>query len=141
LVKNLELTKGDKFLRNKLVLEDDEKLWKVVRVREIGGKKIILDKDHFNSTYIPELTEEICRNSIYDYIEKELGLKIGFAKKEITVRSSSEEDIEYLDLEGYDMIVVVDTMVYLQDGTLFQYTESRHRPDKFKFVDFARRAY
>ncbi|ERK28719.1 trehalose operon repressor [Clostridium intestinale] len=141
LVKSLELTKGDKFLRSKLVLEDDEKLWNVVRVREIGGKKIILDKDHFNSTYIPELTKEICRDSIYDYIEKELGLKIGFAKKEITVRSSSEEDIEYLDLEGYDMVVVVDTMVYLQDGTLFQYTESRHRPDKFKFVDFARRAY
>lgn len=28
---------------------------------------------------------------------------------------------------------------YLDDTTLFQYTESRHRPDKFKFVNFARR--
>ena len=30
-------------------------------------------------------------------------------------------------------------MVYLEDTSLFQYTESRHRPDKFQFVDFARR--
>lgn len=141
LVEQLQLIKGDNFLRKKLELSEDEGMWKVFRVREIGKNKIILDKDYFNSAYVPMLTEEICKNSIYEYIEKELGLKIGFAKKEITVRPCSEEDIKYLDLEGYDMIVVVDTMVYLQDGTLFQYTESRHRPDRFKFVDFARRNY
>lgn len=29
--------------------------------------------------------------------------------------------------------------VYLEDASLLQYTESRHRLDKFRFVDFARR--
>lgn len=38
-------------------------------------------------------------------------------------------------------VVVVRNYVYLEDTTLFQYTESRHRLDKFQFVDFARRSH
>ncbi|MFR5172363.1 MAG: trehalose operon repressor, partial [Clostridium paraputrificum] len=34
---------------------------------------------------------------------------------------------------------VIRSEVYLEDTRLFQYHESRHRVDKFKFVDFARR--
>ena len=32
-----------------------------------------------------------------------------------------------------------DTTIYLENNTLFQCTESRHRPDKFRFVDLAKR--
>ena len=28
-----------------------------------------------------------------------------------------------------------ESYTYLEDATLFQYTESKHRPDKFRFVD------
>ncbi|HLR34589.1 MAG TPA: trehalose operon repressor [Tissierellales bacterium] len=139
LLHELDLINPDKFLVKKLELSEDDLIWRVIRSREIDNKKIILDKDYFNSKYIPTLTEEICQNSIYEYIEKELGLNISFAKKEITVQRVSNEDKEYLDLEDYDMIVVVKSYTYLDDASLFQYTESRHRPDKFRFVDFARR--
>ena len=76
---------------------------------------------------------------MYSYIEGELGLKIAYAKKEITVQNATEEDKKYLDMKGFEMIVVVKSYTYLDDTSLFQYTESRHRPDKFVFVDFARR--
>lgn len=59
--------------------------------------------------------------------------------KEITVHMAADEDYRLLDMGRYDMVVVVKSYTYLEDSTLFQYTESRHRPDKFKFVDFARR--
>src|SRR5699024_2179786 len=137
LLHELDLINPDKFLVKKLELSEDDLIWRVIRSREIDNKKIILDKDYFNSKYIPTLTEEICQNSIYEYIEKELGLNISFAKKEITVQRVSNEDKEYLDLEDYDMIVVVKSYTYLDDASLFQYTESRHRPDKYRFVDFA----
>ncbi|MCO4130305.1 UTRA domain-containing protein, partial [Enterobacter kobei] len=50
-----------------------------------------------------------------------------------------EEDYRLLDLEGFQAIVVVKNYIYFENAILFQYTESRHRPDKFRFVDFARR--
>lgn len=139
IVKELGLIKPDDVLMKQLGVSKDNEIWKVIRVREIGGKKIILDRDFFNKNYVPLLTREICEDSIYEYIENELKLKIGYARKEITVQQPTEEDRKYLDFDDFDMIVVVKNYVYLEDTSLFQYTESRHRPDKFRFVDFARR--
>lgn len=137
----VELEKGEpsRDSKEKMKLEKDDLVWTVSRVREIEGERIILDKDILSATYVPELTKEICENSIYEYLEGELGLAISFAKKEITIEIPTEEDRRCLDLEGFHNIVVVKNYVYLDDASMFQYTESRHRPDKFRFVDFARR--
>lgn len=116
-----------------------DSIWSVVRTREINGERIILDKDYFSEKYVPLLTKEVCENSIYDYIENELGLIIGFAQKEIIVETPTEEDLELLDLKEFSSVVVIRSQVYLDDASPFQFTESRHRPDKFRFVDFARR--
>ncbi|WP_027340611.1 trehalose operon repressor [Halonatronum saccharophilum] len=139
IVADFELIKGEDYDNEEFGLAKDEKAWRVLRVREIGGHRIILDKDYLKRDLVPSLTEDICSDSIYEYIESKLGLTISFAKKEISVETPSDEDRELLDLDGYDVVVVVKSYVYLEDATLFQYTESKHRPDKFKFVDFARR--
>ncbi len=139
IVEHLELTTPNREIKKRLQLGKEDLIWEVIRVREIDGEKIILDKDYFNNEYIKGLTKEICEDSTYEYIEGELGLNINYAKKEIVVEKATEEDKRYLDLKDFDMVVVVKSFTYLSDTSLFQYTESRHRPDKFKFVDFARR--
>ncbi|MBA9026570.1 MULTISPECIES: trehalose operon repressor [Bacillaceae] len=138
-VEELEKIKPSYDYNDKMKLGKDELVWKISRVREIDGERIILDKDLLIERYVPSLTKEICQDSIYEYLEGELGLTISFAKKEITIEEPSMEDRRYLDLEGFHNIVVVKNYVYLDDASMFQYTESRHRPDKFRFVDFARR--
>lgn len=130
---------ADMFLRGKLEVPLGHPVLQVTRIREIDGEKIILDKDYFNREIVPDLPEEACYDSIYAYLENELHLEISYAQKEITVVTPSEEDRELLDLDGHSNIVLIKSKVYLEDTTLFQYTESRHRPDKFKFIDFARR--
>ncbi len=119
--------------------EADEKVWEVVRSRRIDGEHIILDKDYFVKKHVPLLTKAICEDSIYEYLEGELGLSISYAQKEIVVEPAGEEDRKYLDLGGFSHMAVVKNRVFLEDTSLFQYTESRHRLDKFRFVDFARR--
>jgi GntR family transcriptional regulator, trehalose operon transcriptional repressor len=141
IVNELSLMKPDSDIKQQLQLSSKDQVWKVVRTREMGGDKVILDKDYLNKRFVPTLTEEICANSIYDYLENELGLSISFAKKEIVVVEPSAEDRDLLDLEGFHNVVVIKNFVYLEDASLFQYTESRHRPDKFRFVDFARRTH
>ncbi|MBM7693034.1 GntR family trehalose operon transcriptional repressor [Peribacillus deserti] len=141
IVNELSLLKPEGYIKQQLQLSNKDSVWKIMRTREIGGKKIILDKDYLNKKYVPELTKEICEDSIFDYLEKELNLSISFAKKEILVEEPSIEDRELLDLEGFHNVVVIKNYVYLDDASLFQYTESRHRPDKFRFVDFARRSH
>ena len=42
------IIKPDAYLRQQLQLSGKEQVWKIVRTREIGGKKIILDKDYLS---------------------------------------------------------------------------------------------
>ncbi|KKK36186.1 trehalose operon transcriptional repressor [Mesobacillus campisalis] len=138
-VEKFTLGLPDEEIVKQLNVNKEEPIWSVTRVRKIDGEKIILDKDHLVEKYVPGLTKEVCAQSIFDFIEGQLGRKISFAKKEFTVEEPSKEDRTYLDMEGFHAIVVVKNYIYFDDATLFQFTESRHRPDKFRFVDFARR--
>ncbi|PLR99278.1 trehalose operon repressor [Bacillus sp. T33-2] len=141
IVNELSLITPDSYIRQQLHLGVKDQVWKIVRSREMGGEKIILDKDYLSKKYVPTLTEDICADSIYQYLEKELNLTISFARKEIVVVEPTMEDRTLLDLEGFHNMVVIKNYVHLDDASLFQYTESRHRPDKFRFVDFARRTH
>ncbi|GAB1155172.1 trehalose operon repressor [Paenibacillus illinoisensis] len=138
-VEELEELKVDQALFKTVQFGMGEQVWKIVRVRNVDGERVILDKDYVSQRLVPGLTKEICNDSIYEYIEDQLGLSISFAKKEILVEEPTEEDRRLMDLEGFHNVVVVRSQVYLEDASPFQFTESRHRPDKFKFVDFARR--
>ncbi|MGG1675511.1 trehalose operon repressor [Neobacillus sp. NRS-1170] len=140
IVNEFSLIKPETYIRQQLHLSSKDLVWKVVRTREMSGEKIILDKDFLSKKYVPNLTEEICADSIYQYLENDLNMTISFARKEIVVEEPTNEDRTLLDLEGFHNIVVIKNYVYLDDASLFQYTESRHRPDKFRFVDFARRS-
>ncbi|MCA0985317.1 trehalose operon repressor [Halobacillus yeomjeoni] len=138
-VHELVVQQADSPVRERLNCKKTDNLWKITRTRVIAGEGIILDKDYIRQDIVPGLTKSICENSIYDYIENQLQLEISFAKKEIIVETVTEEDQQLLDLQGHQQVVVIRSYVYLSDATLFQFTESRHRPDKFQFVDFARR--
>ncbi|WP_080145938.1 trehalose operon repressor [Marinilactibacillus piezotolerans] len=112
---------------------------KVVRARKVNDEVVILDKDYLLTSVIETLPDKEAEHSLYHYIEQKLGLTIGYARKEFTVEPVTEEDKRLMDLHGDHHIVVTRSDVHLEDTRLFQYTESRHRLDKFRFVDFARR--
>lgn len=114
-------------------------VWRLVRQREIDGEVVIVDIDYLLKEIIHELPEDRAADSIYDYFENDLGLAISYAQKEITVEAVTEEDQRLMDSKEDTHVVVVRSVVSLEDTRCFEYTESRHRLDKFKFVDFARR--
>lgn len=109
------------------------------RLRKVHGEVVIIDKDYLLTSIIPSISNEAAEDSLYHYIEQTLGLSIGYAQKEITVDPITEEDKQLMNLKDDTHVVVVRSDVYLENTTLFQHTESRHRLDRFRFVDFARR--
>lgn len=123
----------------KLDIDTKTKVISVERLRKINGEAVILDKDYFMFEIIPEIPLMAVQSSIFNYIEKNLELKIGYANKEVTVNPVTEEDKLLLDIGTDTHVVVIRSEVYLEDTRLFQYHESRHRVDTFRFVDFARR--
>ena len=127
------------FLAETLNLPQNTEAVSLVRLRKISGEVIIIDKDILLANIVDAVPSEAAEDSLYDYLEGTLGLNISYAKKVFVVEFATPEDRAMMHLPEDSYVVVVKSEVYLEDTRLFQYTESRHRLDRFKFVEFARR--
>ncbi|MCT1796883.1 UTRA domain-containing protein [Helcococcus kunzii] len=112
---------------------------KIVRVRSIENENIVLDIDYLDADKIQGLTRKVCENSIYEFIETNLGIKIGYSKKIVTVEKPTSVDYELLNLSENDLLVNVTSYTFTKDNELFQATISKHRYDKFRFETYATR--
>ena len=138
-VVNLDILQDSHKIKKIFQQSVNGEVYELIRVRRMKDEAVILDKDYFVRDVVPRLPLNECKVSVYRYLEEELGLQISYAVKEITVQKANTEDYELLDMGDYNMVVVVKKPPYLENNTLFQCTESRHRPDKFRFVDLAKR--
>ena len=117
--------------------EEGADLTYVERVRIINGEALIRDRSLFLTSSVPGITEDIARASIYEYMERDLGVVIAMSKRTITGERTTDRDRELLDLDGVDYLAVVDNSVFDAQGILIECTESRHRLDHFCFRDTA----
>lgn len=132
----------DQYLKKKLMLPLKKEVLAIERIREIDGQRVIYDYDYLNPDFTGDIPDEVLEHSLYDYLENELHLPIAFANKEILVENVTDNDRENLDLRDEDNhLVVISSHVYLEDAQYFQFSESRHRVDKFRFIDFSRRKH
>lgn len=138
-IKKFEEVIVDKKLSEKTNFSVGTRIWNIVRLREIEEQTIIIDNNYFDADIIIGLSKNIAEESIYRYIEMQLELKIFGAKKMITVESAKSMDKKYLALDELNCVAVVRRNSFLEDGRQFEFTESRHHPEKFVFSTFARR--
>lgn len=111
----------------------------VMRVRHMDGAAAIIDHDYIVKSVVPDIPREVAQDSLYTYFEQELGLNITSSSKQITVEQATPNDTKYLSLHAGEYVAVTTSITMLHDGTAFQYTISRHRADKFRYLDFAHR--
>ena len=85
------------------------------------------------------LQKKSLRKSIYDYLEHDLNMTIVNSKRIMTVEKVTQIDEKYLNLNinDYNCVAVISSQTYNSDGIMFEYTQSRHRPDYFRFYDNA----
>lgn len=130
---------ADKRISEKTGFAPGSELYYIQRVRYLEKKALILDINMFLRSTVPGLTKEIAQNSIYEYIENDIGMAIITSKRRMTVERATEIDEKYLELNDYNCLAVITSQTYNADGVMFEYTQSRHRPDYFCFQDTATR--
>ncbi|MBY5035354.1 trehalose operon repressor [Streptococcus gallolyticus] len=135
---SLERIKVTPSLAKRSGFRTGQEVWKIIRLRYLEGKPAIVDTDYFRTDLVPDIKQEAIEDSIYAYVEDELGLTISYARKEITVEHTSLQEKVWLETRD-ESLILIKSEVFLEDGPQFQYTESRHKLDKFKFIDYARR--
>ncbi|MBZ6527964.1 trehalose operon repressor [Aerococcaceae bacterium DSM 111021] len=127
------------FIMKDVKMSTKETFIHLIRTRSIDGEVVIIDEDYIRRSVVREIPNEFAEDSIYQYIEGELGLNIGFASKEFIGEPADALDIEFLKLKPEEYTITVRSQVFLKDATFFQYTISHHRIDRFRFQEFAPR--
>lgn len=114
-------------------------LYYIQRLHFLDEKPLIINHNYFLKSAVPELTEEIAEASIYDYLEHTLHMTIVNSRRIMTVEKITEIDEKFLDMDAndYNCMAVVSSYTYNSDGIMFEFTQSRHRPDYFRFQDNA----
>ena len=125
-----EEVEAPEFLVRLGLVKKGEKLIYLVRQRIVDGEAIILDKDYIRKSVIDNLPTERVEESLYEYLENDLGIKISYGNKDFKIEPVNEEDLTYIDLNGHKHIAVLRSDVYTEGTDFLHYTESRHRVDK-----------
>ncbi|UDI79156.1 trehalose operon repressor [Staphylococcus taiwanensis] len=126
-------------VKAQLGISDNEALIHIVRSRSINDKVKILDEDYFVASVVPNISNTVALDSIYNYLEKELGLEISYSNKSITFEPFTEKEYEIFGKVQPPYTATVRSIVYLKSTKQFQYNISKHLATEFKFNEFSRR--
>ena len=134
----MELT-VDESLSRRTSFPIGQKVYYIQRLHYLDGIPLILNHNYFLKDYAKGLTKEIAEKSIYNYLENTLNMTIINSRRIMTVERITEIDEKYLHLNAdeYNCMAVVSSYTYNSDGVMFEFTQSRHRPDYFRFQDNA----
>ena len=121
-----------------LNISNDDVLIHVVRTRNVNQKVKILDEDYFLTSIVSNISDSVAKDSIYHYLETQLGLDISYSSKSITFEPLLKENIMFW--ENTTAIYRNSEKCRLFKNTMpFQYNVSKHLATEFKFQEFSRR--
>lgn len=107
------------------------KAYYIERERIWNGEAVIFDRHYFLKSIVKELTDDIISTSIYEHLEHNLGIKPQLTRENWTCEFATPEVAKHLNISTSDLVVVNRKHVFLEDNTIFEYTESFHKPDFF----------
>lgn len=122
----------DKNIAKKLLVNEDEFVYKIIRVRVVDENPFVLEEMYMPIQIIPGLKKKHLQGSIYEYIERILKLKIQSAHRTITVKKSTEYEQKYLNAKENDPLGIIEQVAYLDNGQAFEYSIVTHRCEEFK---------
>lgn len=129
----------DKAMSKKTGFAPGTRVWIIKRIRYLNDEPMIIDTNWLDQAIVPEFSPKQAEESLYRYLENELHISIVTSLRKLTVDKCREEDYQYMNLGDYNCVALVSSRTFNGEGVQFEYTESRHRPDRFVFYNQAKR--
>lgn len=127
-----EVIPSDEHISKKLQIEEGSFVYHIIRLRKLDNRPYALEIIYMPISVIPNLKLEHLKSSIYQYIEKDLKLKIQSAHKKVRGHLSSPLEQQYLGLKETEPYFEVEQVAYLSTGVIFEYSFSRFHYNDFE---------
>lgn len=130
----------DKEIQEKLMLTEEQPVYKIIRLRILEGRPFILEHTYMPVHLVPNLKRSHLETSIYQYVKEELGIQFVGAYRTISADKSLLYDQKYLACDPTDPVLEIQQIVYQKNGSPIEYSRSRNRYDTrvYSYLDVQR---
>lgn len=122
----------------RLGMEPDQFTYHIIRVRSADGVPSSIEYTYMPIDVIPNLRRKTVDESIYRFIEDELGLKIASAHRTVRAVLPTADEREWLHVGANEPLLEVAQVAFLDDGRPFECSVSRH-PNGYEFLSISTR--
>lgn len=120
--------------KERLNLKKNDLVYDIKRLRIVDDEPYAFEYTKMPVNIIPGIDESVLKKSIYGYINQTLNKKIGAAYRIISANKPNQDDQKYLECKKDDPVLLVNQVVFLKDGTPFEYSETHHPYNKGKIT-------
>lgn len=139
IVKEFSIREADEETAKALKIADGEKIYEVKRLRLADEIPMAFETSYYPVERIPGLTKEKLSSSLFEYVEKELGLAIGFGRRILEASVARRGESRLLDIPEGAPVLFIRGITFFADGKPMEIVESIYRGDRYSFtVDLTR---
>ena len=134
------LVPATKEVASRLQVEPDDQVIELQRLRGVGDEFFILDTTYLPYSICPEvLHTDFSNRSLYAFLEEDLGLVITHGQRSLEAVLANDYEAGLLQIDKGDPLILLDSVVYLDDGKPIEYFCALHRGGRARFeVDLIR---
>jgi DNA-binding GntR family transcriptional regulator len=124
-------------ISEKLEILKGKKVWKIIRARYVNDKFKHIEYIYMPVSLFPDLTLDICKESVLTYIDSKEEFNISHSYKTIEACFFSTKECELLDLPINSLALKIENLAFLSNGRPYEYSINKHFNQKIDF--FAKR--
>lgn len=121
----------------KLFIDQGEEVYAIERVRYGDGIPVLFEQLHTPKRLIKSFDESKLEGSFYDYIEKELNLKIQYCIQTIEAKLPSQRVASKLGITKQAPVLYITLNTFLDSGRPFEYVKAYYRADQYRLIQHA----
>ncbi|WP_310651987.1 GntR family transcriptional regulator [Lactobacillus jensenii] len=116
---------ASKELAQDLFINEADFVYQFKRLRLLDNQPFLIETGYLPIKIVPELTPEILKDSLFNYLEDTQNKTVTRSFLNITVEPSNSEDQSELDLQTNEPVGVMEGIFFLDDGTPFEVSNMR----------------
>lgn len=135
-VLSFDVIHPNKDLQDNLFLKPTEFVYAFKRLRSLDDVPFMIETGYIPIKLAPELSEQIASESIFNYVESELGKEVNKTYLTISAEPSDQEGKELLHLADNEPVGLMEGIFFLDDGTPFEFSTMKLHYKYFKYDSF-----
>ncbi|MCA0988808.1 GntR family transcriptional regulator [Guptibacillus algicola] len=131
---SFEIVSSPAYISEQLNIQEHAPVYEIKRVRLADGIPMALETTFVSANLVKGITEDTVSQSLYDYIEKQLSIKIGEATQVLESSIATQQESQYLKIKKGSPILLIQRNTKLADETPLEVVKSSYRADRYKFM-------